>query len=151
MSLGAPLYHELTESIIACAIAVHEATGPGLLESVYKTCLALELTANGLLVEVERKLLLTYRDEAIETYFKLDMIVEGLVIVETKAVERLLPVHTAQVITYLKMTGCPVGLLMNFNVPLLKSGIRRLEHPAVFKKRVTIPTSLRQSVDLNNM
>jgi GxxExxY protein len=122
---------QLTERVIGCAITVHRATGAGLLESVYRACLATELRACGLRVETECSLPLFYKGDLLEGSFRADMIVENAVLVEVKAVEALAPIHHAQVITYLKLTGCPVGLLLNFNVPVLRQGIRRLVHPSV--------------------
>jgi GxxExxY protein len=121
--------NHLTEKIIGCAMAVHRAFGPGLLESLYKDCLVIEMRATGLTVDVERRLPLVYRGVVVGHGYKVDLIVEGSVVVEVKAVQELAPVHSAQVITYLKLTGCPVGLLMNFNVALLKEGIVRRLHP----------------------
>lgn len=125
----------LTETIIECGIAVHEALGPGLLESVYKACTALELRNKGLEVDDARKIAVRYRGFTLDCYFCPDLVVNDLVIVEMKAVEMLARVHEAQVITYLKLSGIPIGLLMNFNVPLLKHGIRRLVRPDLYKKR----------------
>jgi GxxExxY protein len=122
---------ELTETIIACGITVHSATGPGLLESIYTPCLVMELQAQGLRVETERSVAVKYRDVPIG-HHRIDIIVEGLVVIEVKSVKCLEPVHQAQLITYLKLTGCPIGLLMNFNVPLLTSGIRRVSHPDLY-------------------
>ncbi len=119
----------LTESIIGCGIRVHQYFGPSLLESVYHQPLATELRAANLKFEVNRRIPLMYRGVDLETFFQADLIVEDRVIVELKAVETLAPVHCAQLITYLKLTGCPVGLLINFNVPFLKEGIRRVVHP----------------------
>src|SRR5262245_10023730 len=122
-------HEDLTEAIIACGIRVHEAWGPGLLESVYKPCLLIELEADGYRVETNRRLKLTYKGHDLKSEFCPDLIVNGLVVVELKAVEKLAPVHKAQLITYLKLTGLPVGLLMNFNVSLLKYGIQRVVRP----------------------
>jgi GxxExxY protein len=119
----------LTEKIIGAGIAVHRVFGPGLLEAVYRACLVLELKAKGLRVETERSIPLVYRGVEVGHPYKMDLIVEGQVVVEAKAVHALAPVHEAQVITYLKLTGCPVGLLMNFNVPLLKDGVNRVVLP----------------------
>jgi GxxExxY protein len=119
----------LTEKVIGGAISVHRVTGPGLLESVYQGCLVVELRQLGLRVETERRIPLLYRGFTVGDGFKIDCIVDDKIIVEVKAVDRLAPVHSAQVITYLKLTGCPIGLLINFNVRLLKDGIRRLVHP----------------------
>jgi GxxExxY protein len=126
---------ELTESIIASAIAVHNETGPGLLESIYKTCLAIELRARGLHVNTERRIGLVYRDILVESHFVLDLVVEESVVVEVKAVTTMAAVYHAQVITYLKLTGCPVGLLLNFNVTALRNGLRRLVRPDIYTKK----------------
>jgi GxxExxY protein len=128
-------HEDLTEAIIACGIRVHEALGPGLLESVYRQCLDIELGEAGLTVEKTRKVKLGYRGHTLDTFFCPDLIVNGLVIVELKAIERVAAVHVAQPITYLKLTGLPVGLLMNFNVPLLKRGTRRVVRPDLYVKR----------------
>jgi GxxExxY protein len=127
----------ITDCVIGSGVKVHRAFGPGLLESVYQPCFVLELRANGLHVEVGRRIKLIYRGVKVSSGYKVDLIVEGSVLVEIKAVETLLPVHSAQVITYLKLTGCPVGLLINFNVPVLKAGVRRLYHPDRMKKSTT--------------
>jgi GxxExxY protein len=119
--------HPITGRIIGCAIKVHKQTGAGLLESVYKACLIVELRAARLNVETECDLPLFYNGAQLEVGYRADMIVERTVVVEVKSVEKLLPVHHAQVVTYLKLTGCRVGLLVNFNVPILRHGIRRIE------------------------
>jgi GxxExxY protein len=116
----------LTEKIIGCAMTVHRTFGPGLLESIYQECLLVELRFAGLKVECEHRVPLIYRDVSVGRGFKLDLVVEGKVVVEVKAVQDLAPVHTAQMLTYLKLTGCPVGLMINFNVAVLKDGIRRV-------------------------
>jgi GxxExxY protein len=97
-----------------------------LLESIYQACLAIELRLAGLNVECERRIPLIYRGVTVGQHFKLDLVVEGRVVVEVKAIQDLAPVHTAQTLTYLKLAACPVGLLINFNVPVLKDGIRRV-------------------------
>jgi GxxExxY protein len=124
----------LTEQIIGCGIEVHCVLGPGLLESVYTPSLLLGLRANGLMMETGRRLPVTYRGVQVHSGFVVDMIVEDRVIVELKAVAALAPVHRAQVICYLKLTGCSVGLLMNFNVEKLISGVQRVLHPALKEK-----------------
>jgi len=129
-----PALEELTGAIIGCAIAVHQETGPGLLESIYKTCLILELRARGLHVETERPLTVVYRGVPVDSHFRLDIIVNDAVVVEVKAVTSVAPVHHAQVITYLKLTGCAVGLLINFNVPVLAKGVRRVVRPDLYEK-----------------
>ena len=121
----------LTEQIIGAAIEVHRELGPGLLESVYLRCLLHELSLRGLSCRSEVEVPVRFKGIHLETGFRMDLIVEDTVVVELKAVEVLMPVHQAQVITYLKLTGKPVGLLINFNVPLLKDGIRRLTNPSV--------------------
>ncbi|HTH03336.1 MAG TPA: GxxExxY protein [Vicinamibacterales bacterium] len=122
-------HEDLTEAIIACGIRVHEVWGPGLLESVYKACLLIELEADGFSVETNRRLRLVYKGHDLQCEFCPDLIVNGIVVIELKAIEKLAPVHKAQLITYLKLTGLPVGLLMNFNVALLKYGTHRVVRP----------------------
>jgi GxxExxY protein len=131
---------KLTETVIGCGIIVHRKFGPGLLESVYDECMVIELVANDLIVEVEKRVPLIYRDQHLRNDLKLDLCVEGRLIVEIKAVERLHPVHEAQLITYLKLTGCPAGLLMNFNATSLRQGLRRLDHLDIYaeKKKVRL-------------
>ncbi|MFO7957480.1 MAG: GxxExxY protein [Candidatus Brocadiia bacterium] len=116
----------LTEEIIGAGIAVHRALGPGMLESAYEACLAYELTDRGLGFEQQKPLALVYRGMKLDCGYRLDLVVEDQVIVELKAVEKLEPIHQAQVLSYLKLSGLPVGLLMNFNVEQLTQGIRRL-------------------------
>jgi GxxExxY protein len=127
---------ELTHKIIGAAVEVHSTLGPGLLESVYQECLAVELGRRQLAVERERQVPLSYKGERIESRLKLDMLVEDRVIVEVKAVDTLHSIHQAQVVTYLKLTGCPAGLLMNFNSIVLKSGLRRLDRPDLYVKKI---------------
>jgi GxxExxY protein len=117
---------ELTGRIIAAAFDVHRELGPGLLESAYETCLAYELDKAGLRVERQKALPVTYRDVTIDAGYRLDLLVEHAVIVEIKAVDQLAPIHDAQLLSYLNLSGCRVGLLINFNVRVLKNGIRRL-------------------------
>lgn len=116
---------ELTEKIIGAAIEVHRVLGPGLLESAYQACMARELTLRRLPFEKEKPLPVFYKDVQLDCGYRLDFVVAQKVILELKAVETLLPVHEAQLLTYLKLTGCRVGLLINFNVPVLVDGIRR--------------------------
>jgi GxxExxY protein len=127
--------NELTGRIIGAAIEVHTALGPGLLESVYHECLDIELKHVGLSVERDRHVPLHYRGQRIHSHLKLDLIVEGRVIVEVKAVERFHPIYQAQVITYLKLTGCPAGLLLNFNMMALRAGVKRIDHPDLYVKK----------------
>jgi GxxExxY protein len=116
---------ELTESILGAAIAVHRALGPGLLESTYEACLAYELMERRLRIERQAALPVVYRGVRIDCGYRLDLVVESAVVVEIKAVERLMPVHDAQILTYLKLSGIAVGLILNFNVPMMRDGIRR--------------------------
>jgi GxxExxY protein len=115
----------ITQAIIGAAIEVHRTLGPGLLESAYEACLAFELTRRGMAVEVQKPLPLIYHDVKLECGYRSDLLVAGSVIVEVKSVEALAPIHEAQIISYLKLSGCKVGLLINFNVCVLKDGIRR--------------------------
>ncbi|MDX8395473.1 MAG: GxxExxY protein, partial [Mariprofundaceae bacterium] len=117
---------ELTEQIIGAAIAVHRELGPGLLESSYEACLAFELMDKGLKVERQKDLSISYRGHLIDCAYRLDLVVEDQVIVELKAVEKMLPVHKAQLLSYLKLSGLKVGLLMNFHEVMLKKGLQRL-------------------------
>ena len=117
--------NKITERIIGGAIAVHRELGPGLLESTYEACLTYELIDLGLAVERQKQLPVTYRGKRIDAGYRIDLLVEGTVIVELKAVDRVEPIHEAQLLSYLKLSGCKVGLLINFNVKVLKDGIRR--------------------------
>lgn len=112
--------------VVDGAFAVHSTLGPGLLESVYEVCLAYELTKRGLKVERQLALPVVYDDLRLEAGFRLDLLVERCLVVELKAVEAFVPVHTAQLLTYLKLSGHRLGLLINFNVSLIKNGIKRL-------------------------
>jgi len=117
--------NKLTGQIIGAAIEVHRHLGPGLLESAYETCLAYELRQLGLAVERQKTLSLIYKEIKLDHGYRVDLLVEQKVIVELKVVEQIAPVHEAQVLSYLRFSGCKVGLLLNFNVKLLKDGIRR--------------------------
>jgi len=116
----------ITDQVIGAAIQVHRALGPGLLESAYEACLAFELVERGLKVEQQKSLPVVYRQIKLDTGYRLDLLIEGMVIVEVKAVDRLAPIHDAQLLSYLKLSGCKVGLLINFNVKVLKQGIKRV-------------------------
>jgi GxxExxY protein len=120
-----PSVNTLTWKIIECAIAVHRALGPGLLESAYLACLIAELRHARLRVDVGVKVPIVYRGLKLNCGYKLDLLVEGTVILELKTVDTVLPVHEAQLVTYLKLTQKPIGLLLNFNVVMLKNGIVR--------------------------
>ena len=116
---------EQTDRIIGAAIEVHKALGPGLLESVYEACLCRELGLRGLRFEKQIDIPAEYKGVKLDCAYRLDLLVEGKVIVEVKSVETLLPIHEAQLLTYLRLAGKRVGLLMNFNAPVLKKGIIR--------------------------
>ena len=118
--------NEITREIIGAAIAVHRELGPGLLESAYEACFAFELGDRGMSVERQKALPVKYRGVDLDCGYRIDLLVEKIVIVELKAVDKLLPIHEAQVLSYLKLSGCKIGLLINFNVKVLKNGIRRL-------------------------
>jgi len=117
--------NELTEAIIGAAIEVHRVLGPGLLESVYEACLVYELEERGLKVERQRVQPVIYKGMRFDCGYRIDLLVEDQVIVELKAVEHVNPIHEAQLLSYLKLSGRAVGLLINFNVKLLKDGLRR--------------------------
>jgi len=117
---------ETGNRIIGAAIKVHSALGPGLLESAYQKCLAYELNNVGLKVECEVALPVVYQDVRIDAGYRIDMLVDDRIIIENKTVEMLLPIHEAQLLTYLKMKECKLGYLFNWNVPVLMKGIRRI-------------------------
>jgi GxxExxY protein len=119
--------NRISQAVIGCAIEVHRFLGPGLLESAYESCLEHELIAKGHRVECQRGVPIVYRGLRLDCGYRLDLVVDDTVIVEVKSVEHLLALHSAQVISYLKLTGLPLGLLINFNVGLLKQGVRRLK------------------------
>ena len=121
--------NELTGQVIAACIEVHRHLGPGLLESAYECCVAHELGLRGLRTDRQIQVPLHYNGLALDWGYRLDLVVESRLVLEIKSVERLLPVHQAQVITYLKLMRLPVGLLVNFHVPVLKDGLRRLLNP----------------------
>jgi len=116
----------LTEKIIGFAIGIHRDLGPGLLESAYEECLCYELEQGGLSFRRQAALPVVYKSVRLECGYRMDIVVEDQVIIELKTVERLLPIHEAQMLTYLKLSGIRTGLLLNFNVPVLKDGIRRM-------------------------
>jgi GxxExxY protein len=118
--------NDITEKIIGCAIEVHKQLGPGLLESTYEACLLYELKKAGLEVKTQIGLPLIYKEIKLEVGYRMDFLVENCVIAEIKSVESLNDVHTAQVLTYLKLSNSKIGLLINFNVLRLKDGIKRL-------------------------
>ena len=120
---------DLTDQIIKAAMRVHTALGPGLLESAYEACLVHELIKGGLAVRNQVELPVTYDGVRLDVGYRLDLIVEDLVIIELKAVDMVLPIHKAQIISYLKLSGKNVGLLINFNVLHLRDGIDRFLRP----------------------
>ena len=120
------IHGELTERIIGAAITVHREVGPGLLESAYQSCFAMELTDQGICFEREVQVPLIYKSRTIPNLYKIDFFIEHKVIIELKAIDKLAPIHSAQLMTYLRMTGSRVGLLFNFNVDVLIHGMRRI-------------------------
>jgi GxxExxY protein len=119
-------FNRLSEAIIGAAITVHRELGPGLLENAYEACLEYELLDHGFRVERQKELPVVYRGVHVNCGFRLDLFVEECVILEVKAVEKLMPIHDAQLMSYLKLTGCHLGLLLNFNVRVLKDGLKRI-------------------------
>jgi len=117
---------EIGRNIVHSAIKVHKALGPGLLESVYQRCLAYELEKVGLTAACELPMPVRYDEVSIDMGFRIDMIVQDLVIIENKTVEKLMPIHEAQLLTYLKLTNLKLGFLLNWNVSLMKQGIKRM-------------------------
>ncbi|MDP2303172.1 MAG: GxxExxY protein [Ignavibacteria bacterium] len=118
--------NQITEKILSCAFKVHTILGPGLLESAFEECLFYEIKKSQLHVEKQKSLPLVYFEVKLDAGYRIDLLVENKVIVELKSVEAINDVHLAQVLTYLKLSGCEVGLLINFNVKSLKNGIRRV-------------------------
>jgi GxxExxY protein len=120
------LHQELTGSILTCAYKVHTALGPGLLESAYEECLNYELDNLGFSVIKQKPMPLIYAGKKLDLGYRIDLFVEDKVIIEIKSVDAVIPVHMAQLMTYLKLSGCRIGLLINFNVESLKDGIKRV-------------------------
>ena len=121
-------FDELSSQILSAAIEVHKALGPGLLESAYEQCLCRELELRDIPFVQLQAVPVEYKGVRLECGYRLDLCVAGRIIVEVKSVGELLPIHDAQLLTYLKLTNLSVGLLLNFNVPLMKDGIRRIVH-----------------------
>jgi GxxExxY protein len=119
-------FDRLSNIVIGAAIIVHKALGPGLLESAYEACMAHDLINGGHTVERQKPLPLQYKGVRLDCGYRMDMVVDGKIILEIKAVARLEPIHEAQMITYQRLSGIPVGLIINFNVPILKDGIKRI-------------------------
>jgi GxxExxY protein len=117
--------NQITQKIIGCAIEVHKHLGPGLLESAYEECLAFELTNAGLNIERQKPTPIVYKDIKLECGYRIDILVENEVIIELKTIDEFNPVHEAQILTYMKFGRKSIGLLINFNVKLLKNGIKR--------------------------
>ncbi|MBE0638403.1 MAG: GxxExxY protein [Bacteroidales bacterium] len=120
--------NQITEKIIGCAIEVHKRLGPGLLESAYEECLSYELKSAGFTIERQVPVPVVYKDIKLECGYRIDILVEKTVVLELKTIEAFAPVHEAQILTYLKFANKPLGLLINFNVTLLKNGIRRFKN-----------------------
>jgi len=120
------LYKELTGKILDCAFTVHKELGPGLLESAYEECLMYELKSYGIPTMKQFPMPLIYKEKKLDLGYRIDLFVDERIIIEVKSVDALNPVHMAQIMTYLKLSGCRIGLLINFNVQLLKEGIRRI-------------------------
>jgi GxxExxY protein len=118
--------NEIGKIIIDCALKVHKELGPGLLESTYEACLLYELQAKGLKVEEQKVLPVVYKEVKLDCGYRIDLLTEDKVIIEIKSVEALNEVHMAQILTYLRLSGCRLGFLINFNVVLLKQGIKRV-------------------------
>jgi len=118
--------NELSSKIIGAAIEVHKALGPGLLESAYEECLCHELSLRGSRLERQKPLPIIYKGKQLDCGYRLDIVVEGKIIIELKACEKIEPIHRAQLLTYLKLSNLNLGLLLNFNVPVLRDGIFRL-------------------------
>ncbi len=120
--------NQLTSQVINAAIEVHKAPGPGLLESTYEECLCHELKLRGIPFERQKDLPVEYKGAKLDCGYRLDMVLAGQLVVELKACEVILPIHEAQLLTYLKLSGMKVGLLVNFNVPILKEGLKRISN-----------------------
>lgn len=123
---NAEVLNKITETIISAAINVHRALGPGLLESAYEACMVYDLLKTGLKVEQQKPLPIIYRGVKLNCGYRLDLLIDSKVIVEIKSMEKVLPIHEAQLLSYLKISGHKVGLLINFNVKALKDGIKRI-------------------------
>ncbi len=130
---GAEATERIATEIVDAAMLVHRELGPGLLESVYHQCLRHELQTRGLTLCSEVEIPVLFKGLRLDGGFRADLIVAEQVLIELKAVEAILPVHQAQIITYLKLTGLPLGFLINFNVPLLKHGLHRFLHPKLLR------------------
>ena len=135
MAVDPVIYEPLTKRIIGAAIEVHRHLGPGLLESVYQECLARELAAHRLSFVTQQSAPVSYKGVQLAASFRLDLVVEGLVVVEIKSVAAISAIHQAQALTYMRIADCPVGLVINFNVPRLIDGVKRLVNARVGENR----------------
>ena len=129
MPIDTSPFNDVTHEILGAAIEVHRTLGPGLLESTYLQCLQWELGARKQRFATQRQIPLVYKGTTLDTCYRIDLIVEDSVVVEVKAVAVMLPVYQAQTLTYMRLTKCPAGLLINFNVPKLMDGVKRLINP----------------------
>lgn len=116
----------LSSKVIGCAIEVHKTLGPGLLESTYEQCLAHELKLNGVSLKLQQPMPVNYKDVKLDCGYRIDVLIEDILIIELKSVDKLLPIHEAQLLTYMKLAGISTGLLLNFNVTQLTKGIKRM-------------------------
>jgi GxxExxY protein len=131
--------NSLTERVIGCAIEVHRVMGPGLLEAIYHGSLVIELKAADMKVESKRRVRIEYKGQRATDDLTLDLVVDNRLVVEVKAVEKLHPIHIAQVVSYLKLTGYPAGLLINFNTTSLRNGgLKRLDHPDRYRRKTLL-------------
>ena len=119
-------FDKLSNQIIGCAIEAHKNLGPGLLESTYEHCLAHELKRSNISFKLQRSLPVNYKEIKLDCCYRIDMLIENKIIVELKSVDSILPIHQAQLLTYLKLSGIRIGFLMNFNVKYMKNGIKRM-------------------------
>jgi GxxExxY protein len=138
MHIDVAAFNDVTHEIIGAAIEVHRTLGPGLLEPIYLPCLQFELRARNLNFVAERRIPVVYKQVPLEGVYRIDLIVEDQVVVEVKSVAALTSVFEAQLLTYLRLTGCPIGLLINFNVPLLMDGVRRRLNPRATTSERTV-------------
>ena len=138
---------ELTFRIVGAAIEVHRNLGPGLLESTYRACLVEQLLIDGMSVEAEVEIHITYMGRRTGAQYRADLVVQRIALVELKAVEALLPIHSAQLLSYLRLSGLPVGLLINFNVPKLTTGVRRFANTSPASAAFPGPSALANVVD----
>jgi GxxExxY protein len=129
MLIKPSMFSDVTRVILGAAIEAHRTLGPGLLESIYSECLEYELTVRRLRFVVQKPIPINYKGMVLDGGYRVDLIVEDLVVVNIKSVAALAPIHEAQVLTYLRLTRCPVGLLIDFNVPRLMDGVKRLINP----------------------